>query len=507
MLAQDLENKLALINFTCGSIFIECGKTLFDRPAIERGVSIFEAFVGDSDSPAEMINQARYNLANGYGGLALWHEKAQDSEARLKAWLQQRSELQQILLSHPEDIPDSMLPQILTNYAATLSELGRTSEALDYLFKVLELCPTHPVALGTAGEALFRLLNIQPVHNTRLMIRSWELLTAALSDPQALQRMGDGRAQQSFKRSLEVVERAIASVYSGQLPDMPRLIAEAESAHGDWQAPSEQQYWSGKHLLLTLNPYPQWCPHTVVDDIFFDGIATTADENGEQRFQALAHTMNQIKEDYAVARYELYLSQNGDRLEPISKLTYFADTGDYADFGLSAGLLKSSMRRSIDILDKVANFLNRYLELDIPDRHVSFASIWYEKGRMKGQPNAKLQPIIDSMGWMRGIKDVAETLNVFPAPSKDIRNKATHDFVLIENLTRPKVMLNGRPIEADAYELAEQFLRMAKGVIVNTIAVVQRTEGMREEDSQGVIVSRQFRYTKGISDQLNSSDT
>ena len=103
---------------------------------------------------------------------------------------------------------------------------------------------------------------------------------------------------------------------------------------------------------------------------------------------------------------------------------------------------------------------------------------------------------------LRGIRDVAETINVYPAPAKEIRNKATHDFVIIENMLRPQVRLNGKAVTGDAHEFAKHLLKISRGVLINLVAFIQRTEGRKAQDPARVSMPMAFRYAKGISDEL-----
>lgn len=492
--------------YACGAILIDCGGEIDDSLAISEGILIFQRFVDQlEDSDPRECASVRYNLANGYGALAKHYERSGDLDARLAAWQHERDELQTILLN-PDQVPKELLPDTFTNFANSLSQLGRKTEALDYHDRALKLSPKHPIALGSAGQVTLDLLGIQPSHNLRLLFHAKQLLSSAVADAKALAAKAGPLAEADFRRSLERVEAISATMLTGGTAELDERIAALRSAHPSWEGSEELRDWATHQLLLTVNPYPEWCPSTAADDLFFDGLGTTADDAGERRFTGLAHTLNQIKEEYALARYLLHLSLKSDQLRPLSEVTHYADTLDFADFGLSSGLLKASIRHSIDLMDKVANFLNRYLDLGIPERRVSFATVWYEKGVIdpkKRIEHPKLAPYLEYQGWLSGIRDVAETLNVFPAPSKEIRHKATHDFVIIENAIRPVVLLHGKAVAADAPELARQLLVMAKGVIVNMVAFVQRREGMANGDSTKTTVPVMFRYAKGISDELS----
>jgi hypothetical protein len=55
------------------------------------------------------------------------------------------------------------------------------------------------------------------------------------------------------------------------------------------------------------------------------------------------------------------------------------NTLDYPSYGLSVEKVKIAFRMTYSILDKIAYFLNHYLALSIPEKRVSFRTIWREK--------------------------------------------------------------------------------------------------------------------------------
>lgn len=489
--------------FNSSGILIDVGNQRISDELIRMGMQIAEAFVGSSSTGSEVVARARYNLSNGYAALAFVCERSGDHEGRLANWRLQRDELQKLVLDRTS-IPTDLVTEVLTNFGNVMDELGRTVEAIDLWNQVLVLDPGHPVALGSKGQAHLRLLGIQPRHNLRLVEAARVSLEQCLSEPERIARHADNGAMASYEKSHADVER-IAIQLSGQFNEFLVKVRKLRIQHEGWNPDPRHLAWAQSGLLLTVNPFPEWCPDTLKDDLFFDGLRTEANENGKRRFTELAHTLNQIKEDFALARYLLTVAAQPETTVGMSSVTQFADTLDYADFGLSSAMIKASIRTSVDIFDKIANFMNRYLELGIPDRRVSFASVWYENGITDPKKRVEspiLAQLLPKSGWLRGIRDVAENLNFYPAPSKDARNKATHDYLIIENAVRPTIVLHGKIISVDAHEYAQQLLMMAKGAIVNLVAAVQREEGLGKAATGKSSMPIEFRFTRGISDEL-----
>lgn len=495
---------LDALSFNSSGIFIDVGNYRADENLIRLGMQIAKAFLGSGSTTQECRAHMQYNLSNGYAALASVCEKHKDREGRLENWRLQRDCLQGLVLDR-KLVPTDLITEVLTNFANVLDELGRTVEALDIWKQVLEINPGHPVASGSMGQAYLRLLNVQPRHNVRLIEAARSCLENAISKPDLIARHADYRALESYERSLDEVKRT-GTQQAGKFDKFLERVHRLRTQHEGWNPDATVLKWAQSGLLLTINPYPEWCPDTLKDDLYFDGLGTEANASGQQRFTELAHTLNQIKEDFALARYLLLSSAQPESLATFSSVTQFADTLDYADFGLASAMLKSSIRTSVDIFDKIANFMNRYLRLGIPDKKVSFSRVWYEKGDLnKKVESLVLDQLLPKSGWLRGIRDVAENLNFYPAPSKDARDKATHDFLIIENAVRPSVRLHDKVVSVDAHEYARQMLMMVKGAVVNLMALVQREEGLRKSESGNEAIPLTFHITSGLSDKLTGN--
>lgn len=490
-------------SFNSSGILINVGNSEADEALIRFGMQIAECFIASSGTQLEYVIRARYNLSNGYAALAFVCDRNGDHEGRLADWKLQRDELQKLILDR-KSIPLDLVTEVLTNFGNVLEELGRTIEAIDIWNQVLAINPDHPVALGSLGQAYMRLINVQPRHNVRLIEAARDSLEHAVSSPDLVAQHAECGALQRYERSLEEV-RLAGIQQAGQFHEFLVRIHLLRTQHEDCKPDRTLREWAESGLLLTVNPYPEWCPDTLKDELFFNGIATEASDQGKRRFTELAHTLNQIKEDYALARFLHHASSQPTNIVGVSSVTQFADTLDYADFGLASGMLKASIRISVDIFDKIANFLNRYLELGIPDRKVSFASGWYEKGDLnKKVESPVLARLLPMSGWLRGIKDVAENLNFYPAPSNDARNKAAHDYLIIENSVRPEIRLHGKLVSVDAYEYGRLLLMITKGAIVNLVALVQSQKRLRRSQSLTPRIPMEFRFANGISDELHS---
>lgn len=110
-------------------------------------------------------------------------------------------------------------------------------------------------------------------------------------------------------------------------------------------------------------------------------------ENADRINDAFLHLsgyLNQIKEDYVTARFLLILSRfKGLNLNFVNKRVRIINTFDHSIHNIRVHLIRTSFKVFYDILDKIACFINEYLNLGVSEKVVSFRRIWYVKNEIK----------------------------------------------------------------------------------------------------------------------------
>jgi hypothetical protein len=86
---------------------------------------------------------------------------------------------------------------------------------------------------------------------------------------------------------------------------------------------------------------------------------------------------NTMKQEYASSRFFLYQGLHRRGVHFADRQVKLANTMDYPVHGLRTDEMKVAYRLSYSLLDKIANFLNVYFDLGIPDRQVSFRNVWF----------------------------------------------------------------------------------------------------------------------------------
>ncbi len=114
------------------------------------------------------------------------------------------------------------------------------------------------------------------------------------------------------------------------------------------------------------------------------------------------------------------------------------NTLDYPSYSLAVEKVKASFRMVYSLFDKIAYFLNEYLDLSIPKKRVSFKTLWYEAhNKKKGvrpdfqkRQNWPLRGLFwlskdlfeDNLGFKESIEPDAQELH-------DIRNHLEHKYL------------------------------------------------------------------------------
>lgn len=492
----------------CAGIFIDCGNPLKDIESVRLGITLIENLLEKNEIQSSSQVILKYNLSNGYAELASILG-AEDNEAMSTAFQKQKQLLQTIILDK-DNLPDELLPNVITNYANLLDRLGRTVEAIDLYYECLEVTPNHAIAMGNCGSALQRLLNISLAHNPKVLYEAWRLMKEANQRKSDLVRISGKHVILQYQSALTNFEKYIESIVPGGFDALEKQIVELEKDHR-WQPSSMLSQLKNDRLLLTVNPRPSNCPSEYKDDIFFEEMVVALDDSGERLFQALAHSFNHAKEDFATARYLYYQSKSQESsLIEVSTITSYMDTLDYADFGLRSGFLKSSLRIAADLLDKCAGFINLYLELGHSEDQVILNNVWYVNRNRKNGLHPEVESRLASNQYLAALYDLNKDLftGKYPAPFRNLRNDATHKRLVLSWYGDLDESSSSHSLKE--FQTTVRFLlRMAKAAIIYLVGIVKIEEQQRElkrqnsKDKNLTATGLPFRIGFGLSDEVD----
>lgn len=390
-----------------------------------------------------LLNDAclvRYNLSNAWAAL----HRLRMVPSTIWTWAQPEL-LEQVYwlraaIQHEgyANLPPARRGQIHCNLGNALSEAGRFVDALIEWQRALQEHPILGMARGNLGKGLvqYGMALYDGGHTNWFLLRGREELAKAVAE-------GIGRDGSTYPEALAHFEKCLA--------DVENLLGSFTSPNDD-EPPSfslgktkkEQRYrqWSLERNLF-LNPLNDLGPWSIAARDVLSLPTHRADKAG---ITFLAF-FNQLKQEYAYARWCLYEGSNGRQVHLADRDVMLAFNADHALYAMGLEQVKTAFRCAYSLLDKVAYFINDYWQLGIPERKVNFRSVWFEEPKGKGVQAQVRQGLETSenlplrgLFWLardiyfEGLRDVAHP------NAKDLdslRNHLEHKYVkVVESLPR-----------------------------------------------------------------------
>lgn len=402
------------------------------RRGIELATLLLERSPASNEAP--ILN---YFIANAWSHLRVLSRQGTDADWD---WEQPEFEKELIHLRRAisddgfQKIDDIRQCQILTNFGNVLSYVGRFVEAIEYWGRALRIDPHFPMALANRGYGLISYSRAlydeghQPVF----------LRQAHIDLTSGIEKGVDHHAKRVFEAYKTQIENYLDQGYLRDGIDMDGYsLGECEQ---------EQQYrkWCLEKRLF-LNPLNDLGPFSIAAHDCFTVPSIVVGLGEGPAYQAF---FNQMKQEYVSARYFLFEAIT-------SSETHYSDRGvllfnmpDYPSYSLAVEKMKIAFKTAYSLLDKIAFFLNDYLALGVPDRQVSFRTIWYKKlKREKGlkddferYENWPLRGLFglskdlfeDKPGFQEAIEPDARELN-------EIRNHAEHKYLKVHDMYSPEL--------------------------------------------------------------------
>ncbi|HLW79165.1 MAG TPA: LA2681 family HEPN domain-containing protein [Terriglobia bacterium] len=469
----------------CARHLIDSGAIVKDLGAIEEGRGLIQSLLVRKTKSTAVTAALEYNLTNSFAAeYHIFSERGDLHRAR-EALREQRERLQRLLLEKELGVDLQIMAH--TNLANALDETGRTIEAIDHYNIAWSLDLRHMLAKGNCGTALCRLASASHTHGWRNFDAGLALLQEACGAPDDVRIYANdvavGRLEKRLKQALGRIERRKDGVAGFENWRAHRREAHGQPACGPWLARVLTD-----RLLLSLNQFPLASAEEARDDLFFATLSSGIDTGSEQWALGLIYLLNAIKEEYATARFLYYqaLDASSPELVACDKVTQYADPGSFARFGLDVGLLKTGFRVSIDILDKIAFFLNQYLRLGQPEDRVDFRNVWYADCSAKKGEHPTLGERIKSRNWLRALSDMREDwfADRFPGRFRDLRNIGTHRGLILFSAEGGELSEEIKTVQDHARETL-LMLRTAKAAIEYLVLFIDEEEKARRAADNG----------------------
>lgn len=317
--------------------------------------------------------------------------------------------------------------RIETNLGNALNHIGRFSEALEFWDSAISKHSDFAMASGNRGYGLYFYSSIlyDPGHQSILLDEARKSISRALKN-----RL-EGSARESFLKILRNINQILKSEDEIQIKDFSLGRSNVEKFYRSWAL-------SNRLFLNPLNDLET--PTIAANDILtLPPIVTKLREPPQ-----LYGLFNQIKQEYASARYLLFEGIIKDKDSPhfSDKKVLLYNTLDYPVYGLSIEKVKTAFLVSYSLLDKIAFLLNNYLKLGIPEQRITFRTFWYganlKKKKLRNQ-------FVSSNNWpLRGLfwlskdfyeKDEGFIESIEPNAKElnTIRNHIAHKYLKVHD--------------------------------------------------------------------------
>jgi hypothetical protein len=247
-----------------------------------------------------------------------------------------------------------------------------------------------------------------------------------------------------------------------------------------------------RHRLF-INPLNDLGAHAIAARDVLTLPSTSADiSTSSASPPAIYGFFNQMKQEFVSARFSLFqgMTARGQHYSDRDVLLY--DTLDHPAYGLATERVRSAFRTAYSLFDKIAFFLNSYLQVGLKPTAVSFDRVWREtKGtrpllqRFEAHPNWPLRGLF----WVS--KDLFEpdahgVTDPDASELADIRNYLEHRYVQLHGLDGLAAPLLASPNDLTQSLLISRFedktlhlMKLARAALIYLSLAVHREEAIR----------------------------
>ena len=392
---------------------------------------------GLSNADAVLVSYFRANA---------WASKQSRKYAdRSAAWAWEQKELQEQILNlrravnHAgfNDVSPIRQCQILTNLANQLNSVGRFVEALEYWNRALTIRPWFGMAVGNRGYGLAEYAKaLNDLGHKGVFLRfAHQGLSAALLPEAAYEWPGYENAKGVFQRLRDQIDSVV---------DIEEISCSMELDDHELGSSDEERSYRRWCLYngLFLNPLNDLGLYSIAghDVLMLPSFVTAIDEPPH-----LIGFFNQMKQEFVSARWLFYEGKHARDVHFADREVALYNTLDYPSYSLAVEKVKATYRIAYSLFDKIAFFLNTYLDLGIDTTKVYFRSVWYEKGDPRKRV---LRPEFErSENWpLRGLYWLAKDLydddfrDVTEPDAQalfEIRNHLEHSYLKIHEMLVP----------------------------------------------------------------------
>jgi hypothetical protein len=373
--------------------------------------------------------------------------------------------------------------QIFTNLANQLDTVGRFIEAQGLWCEALRRLPTFWMARCNRGRGLMSYASAlhDPGHQALFALVAHDELMQGIHDLDQHPDYGERSLRPFFASAAEGISRHY---------DLAHIETHWRGEDGDEDVQGYRR-WCLQQTLF-LNPLNDLGPHPIAarDVLSLPDFVAPVGEP-----PVLIGLFNQLKQEFVSARWLYFEGATADEVHPSDRDVLLYNTLDYPAFGLAVEKIKISFRMAYSLLDKVAYFLNHYLKLGIPDKKISFRTIWRTKDgdSVREQFTASENWPFRGMYWLSKDlfeKDFQKVAEPGARQLSDLRNHLEHKYVKVHimgpfnrstDLAEPDLFFDTLAHSLSADDLQRRALHLLK---LARSALIYLSLGMHKEEER-----------------------
>jgi tetratricopeptide (TPR) repeat protein len=442
------------------AILIDAGVVLSDTGDVDLGVRLLRRLVSHFQNESTLA----YNLANGLIALAQlektkgpdWYLKTNALRREARWWFRKAA----------DNSEGEVKTQALTNLANALDVAYRWAEAYDCYLEALRADPNNGVAAGCAAQVLYRLLGTGLSHSERLHRVAAQYARIAQDNAPTVERYAGRSAVEIFSR--------LPTVDSGTQTDPPKEITDEYLS-----------FVSAHHLALTPTVEGLDANLKRWDSVQIEQIIEPIDAGSES--PPVFAMINTLKADFVLARHMAFEGMQ----VPTWDTSIYADSLDYAVYGIAPAKLSLAQRAALDILDRVAVLVNEYLDVGLKPKRIHFRTFWRQENH--GWRQRLHEELASGNTAIAALGEVAEDLEAqgYLAPKRSLRNTSTHRFVVLHDpysdRYRASESVEHHEYSSFAGETIET-LKVVRSAILYLAELISVRERRKSGESKGVNV-------------------
>ena len=375
--------------------------------------------------------------------------------------------------------------QIRTNLGNRLTSLGRPIAANEQWSRVLAAEPLFAKAL--VNQALFLedfAGNLYDYHHTSILLESARSLLEKALHKDAMWESDDrDEIMPTIVKKVDKISDYLIHVDFDEDFDLDQWSLGATNEERSYRR------WCLRERLF-LNPLNEACSCSVAATDVLHLPSHTYRFEESPRFPDY---YNLLKQEYISARYQLYRAMYGEYPEFLTRDVLMLSGANDQALGYYTEDLKSALRSSYALFDKIGLFINDFFQIDLNPRQVTFRSIWSERASHK---TFRLRSIFkDRKNWfLRGLyflskdlfdknfKDVAEP---DAASLARLRQQVEHRFLSLQHKQVGESTETHELIAIEDFQdRALRLLKMAREAMIYISLAMHREQAIRAESCQ-----------------------